>query len=184
MSEVRVMHVSSMSELAAALPKQYSALLQFSRDVMEAPSDLSHIEREQIGLLVSSLNGSRYCVAEQRNVLREMHVPDADIRALISGSLDVLDDKIQVLFEYIVKLTLGMEWIKTRDIETVYRAGWSKKALKDAVCIGSLFSQLNGLATGFGLDEKFKANELDVKADGEQSDNRVVDLKFKSSAAA
>jgi len=118
---------------------------------MQGQSDLLRIEREQIGLLVSALNSCRYCIAKQNEVLTSLGDEKLIIRTLSVGSLEGIDCKRRPLYEYVAKLTLSMERIRPSEIDAVYAVGWSDEAIEDAVCVASLFGQLNMLASGLGF---------------------------------
>lgn len=61
-----------------------------------------------------------------------------------------VDDKMKPILHYVTKLT-RLEPLKTADAEAVYAAGWSERALYDAVQVCALFNMMNRIIEGTGV---------------------------------
>ena len=58
--------------------------------------------------------------------------------------------RIRPVLAYVAKLTATPDRITGSDAEAVLSAGWSEKALHDAVSICGLFNLMNRLVSGLG----------------------------------
>ena len=68
-----------------------------------------------------------------------------------------VDDKLKPILHYVKKLnTLPSQMIKA-DAQKVYDAGWTEKALFEAVKVCGLFNMMNRIIEGAGVDFDYDA---------------------------
>lgn len=62
-----------------------------------------------------------------------------------------VDPKLIPILAYVKKLTLSPSRMTVQDAAAVYAAGWSERALFDAVVVCALFNFMNRLVDGTGM---------------------------------
>ena len=138
-----------------AKPAAIEAQLQMSDAVM-ADGALSMIVKEQIGLVVSGLNASTYCVMFHMELLRRFGVEKALARKLTTDYENAaVDSKVKALFRFADKLTRHPEDIEEADIETLKTAGWNDAAVRETVLTVAFFNFVNRVSLGLGLVAEF-----------------------------
>ena len=65
-----------------------------------------------------------------------------------------LDEPTVVLLEYADKLTRAPASCDEHDVVVLRRAGWSDRAVTDAVQVCSYFNYINRIADGLGVDDE------------------------------
>ncbi len=131
-------------------PNRYLPFTQLLTEVMNGKSELSIPQREMIAFYVSTLNECHYCVDAHRAVLTAMGVDDTKISAVKSGAFS--DERIGPILVFAAKLTNTPGVISQADVDAVRAAGWSDQSVEDVISVVSLFSYLNRLVDGFGID--------------------------------
>jgi len=76
---------------------------------------------------------------------------------LISNLIDDIDsanveEKFKPIYKFVKKLTLDPTKMVQADADAVFEAGWSERALYDAIIICCLWSFMNRLVEGLGLN--------------------------------
>lgn len=133
------------------LPEVIQVQLQMTGAIMREGA-LPATVKEQIGLVVSGINASAYCIAIHMEVLRQFGIEKPTARKLATNYMDApVDAKIKILFRFADKLTKMPADIEDSDVEEVLRAGWSKAALREAVLTVALFNYINRVSLGLGL---------------------------------
>jgi uncharacterized peroxidase-related enzyme len=136
--------------------KKFSAtsrpLLAYHEALLRGPSPLSVAERELIAAFVSGLNQCGYCHGVHEATAREFGVP-ADLIAHLLGDLDraPVADKLRPILRYVRKLTVSPSRVTQADADAVFAAGWTDRALHDAVSVCALFNLMNRLVEGLGI---------------------------------
>lgn len=136
-----------------AFPNTAIPLIQYHEELMRAPSPLSTAERELIGAYVSGLNACHYCVGVHGATAAAFGVP-ADLVEKLVANVDSapVEDRMKPLLRYVAKLTATPSRMAPADAQAVFDAGWSERALHDAVSVCALFSFMNRLVDGLGID--------------------------------
>jgi uncharacterized peroxidase-related enzyme len=112
--------------------------------------------KEQIGVMVSGLNTSSYCVAIHMEFLRQLGVEKAMARKLaIDYPSAAVGDKTQALLRFADKLTRRTEEIEEADIEAVRQAGWAEAEIFETVLTVAYFNFVNRVSIGLGLVADF-----------------------------
>jgi uncharacterized peroxidase-related enzyme len=138
-----------------AKPAVIEAQLQMSAAVM-GDGALSTIVKEQIGLVVSGINSSTYCVMFHMELLRRFGVDKAVARKLTADYENApVDSKVKVLFRFADKLTRHPDDIEESDTNTVKQAGWDDAAVRETVLTVAYFNYINRVSLGLGLVTDF-----------------------------
>ncbi len=137
-------------------------------------------ERELLAAFVSGTNACRYCTGAHSATAMEFGVEES----LITGLLDDIetaevDEKMKPIFRYIKKLSLQPSKMAQADADAVFEAGWSERALYDAIVICCTWSFMNRYVEGLGLTvipEQFTMEGKMLKA-GYDGIFKMFDLK-------
>ena len=62
-----------------------------------------------------------------------------------------VDDNLKPIFKFVKKLTLDPTRMTQSDADSVFNAGWSERALYDAIIICCVWSFMNRFVEGLGL---------------------------------
>lgn len=130
-------------------PERYLPFARLMAGIMNDESDLSKPQREMIALHVSALNDCHYCVGSHRAVLAGLGIGEDMIAAAEAGAISCA--RTDPLLAFAAKLTQGPGEVVQADIDRLRDAGWSDRAVEDAINVASLFSYLNRLVDGFGI---------------------------------
>ncbi|MFZ0213276.1 MAG: peroxidase-related enzyme [Candidatus Acidiferrales bacterium] len=137
------------------LPEVIQAQLQLTGAIMRDGA-LPAVVKEQIGVVVSGINSSMYCVAIHMEILRQFGIEKPAARKLATDYMNApVDDKTKTLFRFADKLTKKPLDIEDPDADEVLRAGWSKAALREAVLTVAFFNYINRVSFGLGLVADF-----------------------------
>ncbi len=112
--------------------------------------------KEEIGLVVSGLNSSSYCIAAHMQVLHSLGVEELLGQNLATDYASApVSEKEMALFLFAEKLTRHPDDIEKSDAEAVLKAGWSEGALVEAVQAVAWFGFINRISLGLGLVADF-----------------------------
>lgn len=138
-----------------ALPKVIEAQLQLSGAVM-GDGALSNVEKEEIGVVVSGINGSGYCMFIHMELLRRFGVEKSLARKLTTDYEDAaVEPKVKALLRFAEKLTRKPYDIEDEDVEAVKKAGWADAAVRELVLTVAYFNFINRVSLGLGLVADF-----------------------------
>jgi uncharacterized peroxidase-related enzyme len=138
-----------------AKPAVIEAQLQMSDAVM-TDGALSTIVKEQIGLVVSGINSSTYCVMFHMELLRRFGVEKALARKLTADYENAaVDANVKALFRFADKLTRHPDDIEESDTDTLKKAGWDDAAVRETVLTVAYFNYINRVSLGLGLVTDF-----------------------------
>lgn len=133
-------------------PEASRPLLDYHEVLMRGPSDLTVAERELIAAYVSGLNDCGYCHGVHAVTAARFGVEDNLLTDLLADfESAAVDERLRPVLAYVAKLTVTPDRITPSDAEAVLSAGWSEKALHDAVSICGLFNLMNRLVSGLGI---------------------------------
>ncbi|HKV27453.1 MAG TPA: peroxidase-related enzyme [Candidatus Acidoferrales bacterium] len=137
------------------IPEVIKAQLQMNAAIM-AEGALSALVKEQIGVVVSGINSSSYCIAIHMEVLRQFGIDKPTSKKLVTDYMSAsVDDKTKVLFRFADKLTRKPLDVDEPDADEVLHAGWSRAALREAVLTVAFFNYINRVSFGLGLVTDF-----------------------------
>ena len=115
-------------------------------------SPFSTAERELLAAFVSGTNSCKYCTGAHSATAMEFGVEEKLITDLLTDiETAEIYEKFKPIFEFIKKLTLEPTKIVQSDADKVFDAGWSERALYDAIIICCTWSFMNRFVEGLGL---------------------------------
>jgi uncharacterized peroxidase-related enzyme len=138
-----------------AMPQAIQAQLAMSDAIMRDGA-LPLAVKEQIGVVVSGINSSSYCIAFHMEVLRQLGVEKAMARKLSTNYENAsVDEKVKALFRFADKLTRKPLDIEESDAEALRAAGWDDTAIRETVLTVAYFNFVNRVSFGLGLVADF-----------------------------
>ena len=112
--------------------------------------------KEEIGVVVSGVNTSSYCIAIHMEVLRNLGVEKALSRKLAMDYANApVEPKVLALFRFAEKLTRKQGDVEQADFEAAKAAGWDEAALFEATMAVAWFNYINRVSIGLGLVADF-----------------------------
>ena len=138
---------------------------QWHEVVMRGESPLSVSERELLGAYTSALNACPLCYGVHKLVAESYGIEAGVIEALVDGiEAAPVAEKIKPLLAFVRKLNDTPAQMTQADADTVFAAGWSERALHDAIDICAMFNYMNRVVLGHGGDQGDIAKHLDSLA--------------------
>lgn len=148
--DAKVPHVLAMfSDLGSRAGKP---LINFHEALLRGESPFTVPQREMMAAFVSGINACEYCYGAHTASSKQFGVPEALIADLLVDidTTDV-DEEMKPVLRYLRKLTLTPTRLTQADADAVFAAGWSERALYDAVLVGCLYNFMNRFTDGLGL---------------------------------
>jgi uncharacterized peroxidase-related enzyme len=130
----------------------YRHWAEMGQALINGPSPLSPAEREMIQAYVAGILDCRYAYVA--------HTACAVARGLEEGLVADLVDNIETapiaenwkpLLQFIRKLTLQTTKVEQADADAVFAAGWSEKALHDAIAVTARMTFMSRIIHGHGF---------------------------------
>eukprot|EP01062_Namystynia_karyoxenos_P037854 TRINITY_DN27531_c0_g1_i1.p1 TRINITY_DN27531_c0_g1~~TRINITY_DN27531_c0_g1_i1.p1 ORF type:complete len:679 (+),score=171.86 TRINITY_DN27531_c0_g1_i1:118-2037(+) len=148
----------SFGDLFSAYKSWSSPVLHLANVLMTQGSALTWGERELIAGYVSTLQGCSLCTVVHTKAANSLGVDTAVVHQLIEDiDQAAVDPKLRPLFKYVKKLVVSPSALSENDVVAVRSAGWSKRALFEAVAITGYFTMMNKIEFGMlfkaGWDE-------------------------------
>jgi uncharacterized peroxidase-related enzyme len=110
------------------------------------------VVKEQIGLVVSGLNSSSYCIMFHMELLRRFGVEKTLARKLSADYENAaVEPNVKALFRFADKLTRHQDDIEESDTDELKKAGWSDDAVRETVLTVAYFNYINRVSLGLGL---------------------------------
>ncbi len=123
-----------------------------SEHLMRAESPYSLEERELIAGYVSGVNACQYCHGVHSQVAIALGFPeDGFVKLMEDVDSSDVDEKMKPVLNYVRKLTLTPSKMVQADADAVFDAGWSERALHDAVTVCAMFNFMNRMLEGHGI---------------------------------
>lgn len=136
-------------------PRLIPCHLELGEAILEDGA-LPRTVKERLGLVVSGINSSSYCVAAHMEILRKLGVERSLGRKLATNYPQAeVDAKEQALYRFADKLTTRPADVDQRDAEALREAGWDESALLAAVLAVAYFNFINRVSLGLGLMADF-----------------------------
>ncbi|MGA8144604.1 MAG: peroxidase-related enzyme [Candidatus Acidiferrales bacterium] len=139
-----------------AMPQAIEGQLHLNAAIL-TDGALSRIEKEQIGVVVSGINASSYCLVIHMELLRRLGVEKSLARKLVNDyEHAAVPDNVKALFRFADKLTRKPVEIEDEDIQLLKKAGWDEAAVRETVLTVAYFNYVNRVSLGLGLVEDFE----------------------------
>jgi uncharacterized peroxidase-related enzyme len=133
---------------------------ELGRIIMRGDSPLTPAQREMIAAYVSKLNDCDYCYYGHSQMAVNLGVERVTIERLVEDTDSApIEEAMKPILRFVKKLTLTPHAVNQGDADAVYRAGWSERALHDAILVCCRFNYVNRLAMGHGLDPDARSAE-------------------------
>ena len=134
-----------------AVPAVIQAQLAMNDAIMQDGA-LTLVVKEQIGLVVSGINSSAYCIMFHMELLRRFGVEKTLARKLSSDYENAaVEPNVKMLFRFADKLTRHPDDIEESDTDELKKAGWSDDAVRETVLTVAYFNYINRVSLGLGL---------------------------------
>jgi len=148
-----------LSDVFKAFPDAVRPLLAYHDILLRGESPLTIAERELIATYISGLNACTFCFGAHRIYANVFGISDELIDGLMADiETAPVDDKIKPILTYAAKLNQLPGQLTREDAQAVYDAGWSERALYDAVQICALFNFMNRIIEGTGVSFDYAAD--------------------------
>jgi uncharacterized peroxidase-related enzyme len=128
-------------------------LIELHQNLMRnTDSPFTEAQRELLAAFVSGTNACKYCTGAHTATAIEFGVDEELITGLLNDiDTSDADDNLKPVFKYIRKLTLEPTKMIQADADAVFNAGWSERALYDAIVICCTWNFMNRFVEGLGL---------------------------------
>lgn len=141
-----------LADVFIAFPDHVAPLMAYHDLLLRGESPLSVAERELIAAYVSGLNACNFCFGAHKLYARAFGIDEAVIDALVADiETAPVAEKLKPILRYVAKLKTLPPRLTDADAKAVYDAGWSERALYDAVQISALFNFMNRIIEGAGV---------------------------------
>ncbi len=143
---------SGVRDILALNPAAGRALIEYHEAVLRGPSPLTPGERELIAAYVSGLNECHYCHGVHATTAAAFGLSADLLQKLLDDPATApVDPTLKPILAYVRRLTLTPARVTQADVDAVYAAGWTERALHDAVSVCCLFNFMNRLIDGHGI---------------------------------
>jgi uncharacterized peroxidase-related enzyme len=126
------------------------SLIEFHQALLRGDSPLKPAQLELIAAFVSGLNACQYCYGVHSETAKAFGLAEGALDALLADVESAPDPKMRPLLAFAKKLTVAPTRMMQADADAVFAAGWSERALHDAVLTVCLFNFMNRLLEGHG----------------------------------
>ena len=110
-------------------------------------------QRELLAAFVSGTNACKYCAGAHTATAMEFGVEEELISSLLNDiDLAGVEDNMKPILKFVKKLTLDPTKMTQSDADDVFNAGWSERALYDAIIICCTWNFMNRFVEGLGLN--------------------------------
>src|SRR6266699_2732054 len=160
---------AGLLQIFQAFPETARPLLEYHEMLLRGESPFSPGERELIAAYVSGLNNCHYCHAVHSQAAVALAIAANTIAEMLSNSqCEYVDPRIRPVLAFVRKLTLSPATVAAADADAIFAAGWTDRALHDAVAICGLFNLMNRLVNGLGVEapEAYTKMAAERLADG------------------
>ena len=121
-------------------------------NLMLAESDLSMLEREMIGVAVSSYNHCFYCLTSHGAAVRGLSGdPILGELMMMNYRVAKLDPKQRAMLDFAIKVTAKSEEIVEADREALRQAGFSDQAIWDIAAVAAFFNMTNRMSSALDI---------------------------------
>ncbi len=150
-----------LAEVFRKFPQAVRPLLAYHDALLRAESPLSVGQRELIAAFVSGLNACQFCFGAHKIYADVFGISEAVVDALVEDvDTAPVDDKLKPLLRYVARLNGLPAKVSPADAQAVFDAGWSERALYDAVQVCALFNCMNRIVEGTGVSFDYADNPI------------------------
>ncbi len=145
--------VANIYKVHSLNPDALQAHLNLYISILYRRGGLKRAQREMIGVLVSALNGCRYCVVHHSEALARYEKSPEILEALqrAEGHASLPDEERSML-QYCTKLTRTPEAMEQGDVVRLREAGFEDSEILDINLITSYFNFVNRVVLGLNVE--------------------------------
>ena len=126
--------------------------MQMYNDLMLAESPLTELEREMIGVVVSSVNSCLYCLVAHGAAVRQMSGdPKLGDLLVMNYRTAELEPRQRAMLDFAVKVTEDSHRISEADREQLRKHGFSDRAIWDISAVAAFFNMTNRMAAAVDI---------------------------------
>ncbi|MGD9524824.1 MAG: carboxymuconolactone decarboxylase family protein [Gemmatimonadales bacterium] len=142
-----------LRDVLSRFPAGWPELLAAHDVILRGAGSLAPSARELLAAHVSGLNGCAFCQAAHAVHAEALGIAPEVIAQLAGhqGGAD-LGERWPPMLAYVRALTLSPATVDRELVAAVLDAGWDEGALHDATMVVALFSFMNRVVLGFGVD--------------------------------
>ncbi len=134
---------------------------RITQEAMRGPSAWSIADRELMAALVSTMNGSEYCIKAHSAVSAKAYGDEAKVVAALSDLDNApINEQLRATLRMLQKLTRERT-VSVEDMQSLLTAGISREQIRDSLAVCFVFDTINRLADTFkfsvGPPEDFEA---------------------------
>jgi len=133
-------------------PDKLRPFMQMYNELMLGESELSPLEREMIGVVVSSSNRCFYCLVAHGAAVRNLS-DDPELGELLVMNYRVaeLSPKERAMLDFAIKVTEQSHQICEADRELLRQHGFTDKAIWDISAVAAFFNMSNRMASAVDM---------------------------------
>ncbi len=148
-----------LGDVFRAFPEHVRPLLEYHDLLLRADGPLSVAQRELIATYVSGINACTFCFGAHK-IYAEVFGIDEEVIDGLMKDLETapVEEKMKPILSYVQKLTRLPAQLTEADAKSVYDAGWTERALYDAIQICALFNFMNRIIEGTGVTFDYAAS--------------------------
>ena len=126
--------------------------MQMYNDLMLADSPLTELEREMIGVVVSSMNRCLYCLVAHGAAVRQLSGDPilGELMVMNYRTAD-LEPRQRAMLDFAVKVTEASHRIGETDREELRKHGFSDRAIWDISAVAAFFNMTNRMAAAVDM---------------------------------
>lgn len=121
-------------------------------DLMLGDSGLSKLEREMIGVVVSSINKCYYCLTAHGAAVRTLSGnPELGEQLVMNFRVADLDDRQRAMLEFSEKLTESPAKMEESDRQSLREVGFSDRDIWDIASTAAFYNMTNRVASAVDM---------------------------------
>lgn len=126
--------------------------MQMYDNLMLGESPLSPLEREMIGVVVSSINRCVYCLTAHGAAVRELS-GDPVLGELLAMNYRAarLEQRHRAMLDFAVKVTEASHAIGPEDRDRLTEAGFDERAIWDIAAVAAFFNMTNRMSSALDM---------------------------------
>jgi uncharacterized peroxidase-related enzyme len=143
---------ANVRTIFALAEDRYHGWHDMSEKLMREESPFTLEERELIAGYVSGVNACQFCHGVHSQVAIALGFPkEGFVKLMEDVDTSDVDERMKPVLKYVRKLTLTPSKMVQADADAVFAAGWSERALHDAIAVCSMFNFMNRMLEGHGI---------------------------------
>lgn len=146
--------VANIMKVHSLNPNAMEAHLNLYMGIMFRDRKISREECEIIAVVVSGLNGCRYCIDHHKEALKYYWKDEERMDSLIREhqNLEGISDRVAQMIIYAKKLTENSEMMNQDDVISLKEVGLTDEEILNVNLVTSYFNFVNRIALGLGVE--------------------------------